>query len=421
MLISILTMTCGRPLFVLLAASLFVIEVLARMSGGPPPSLALVRNPFAAIAAATIFCRYVIEDRRGSTRKWIVYLSPMTFVTASMLEGIGAPSQLLLLDMLSALGALGVIGFLVAAMRADSAQSRARFIQQLTTALIIPMAASTASFGLWSTSAINPVYDGRVYAFEEILGFKFSLLGVQSYRLLPPLSAIATGCYGILPLAIALIAAAQKDRRAEHAVLMATVFAGASGFALYYFCPVAGPLHAFKSTYPETLPAIPISWPLMTAPIGPPRNGMPSLHTAWALLLWFNCRNLGVAWQWALRVFVALTLWAVMGLDDTHWFLDVVVAVPFAVAVQLAFVSSAAQSSRRWIDVAVCSTLTVGWLVGLKTATPLLGLPPVLAWAAVAATVWWPLTRERAAAHTGQVTLTRLAVAKRATIDSLPA
>jgi PAP2 superfamily protein len=421
MLISILT-TIGRdPLFVMLAVSLSVIEVLGRMWGGPPPSLALFRNPFAAIAAATVFCRYVIDDRRGPTRKWIVYLSPVAFVAAAIVEGSNAPTPLLLLDGLAVLGILGVLGFLVAATRADSITKREQVTGKLMTALIVPMAASMASFGLWSTAGINPVYDGRVYGFEEILGFKFSLLGVQSYHLAPALSAIATGCYGVLPLAIALSAAAQKSRRAENDVLMATVFAGASGFALYFFCPVAGPLHAFKPTYPETLPAITAGWPLITAPIGAPRNGMPSLHTAWALLLWFNSRSFGAGWRWALRVFVAFTLWAVMGLDDTHWFLDVVVAVPFAVAIQLAFVPGAVEAPRRWTDIAICSTVTMMWLFGLKTALPLLALPPALAWAVVVATIWWPLARERAAARTGETALTKIAIAERPVIDSLPA
>jgi hypothetical protein len=148
---------------------------------------------------------------------------------------------------------------------------------------------------------------------------------------------------------------------------------------------------------------------------------MPSLHTAWALLLWFNRRQLAVTWQWALRAFVVLTLWAVMGLDDTHWFLDVVVAVPYAVALQLAFVTGVAQTSRRWIDVAICSALAGVWLAGLRTGSPLLSLPPVLAWAAVVATVWWPLFRERAAAQTSEMSGSEVAVTKEPAIDRLPA
>jgi hypothetical protein len=421
MLISLLMTTGPNRLFVVLAAGLVTIEALARSWGAPPPSLALIRNPFAAIAAATVFCRYVIEDRRGNTRRWIVYLSPLTYVLPLFVEGHSTPAQLLLLDMLCALGVLGALGFLVAAARADTPESRARYIHVLTKALVIPMAASMASFGLWSTSRINPVYDGRVYAFEEILGVKFSLLGVQSYHLMPALSRLATGCYGILPLALALVAAAQERSRAEDDVLLAMVVAGASGFALYFFCPVAGPLHAFRFEYPASLPPITATTPLIVAPLGAPRNGMPSLHTAWALLLLFNLAPLNAVGRWALRLFVALTLWAVMGLDDTHWFLDVVVAVPFAVAIQLACVPSSVQSaSRRWPDVILCSALTLIWLAGLRTAFPLLALPAAAAWTIVAITAWWPLTRVRAATTCQEVATANIPVRER-TIDSLPA
>ena len=62
---------------------------------------------------------------------------------------------------------------------------------------------------------------------------------------------------------------------------------------------------------------------------------MPSLHTIWALLIWFNVGSLSARLRIGLRAFVILTLWAVMGLDDTHWLTDVVVGVPLAVAVQV--------------------------------------------------------------------------------------
>jgi hypothetical protein len=385
-----------RPVLVLLAAALLFLELWARQVGGPPPSLALVRNPFAAIAAATVFCRYLISDRRGPVRKTIVCLAPLAVAAAVVLEGRGAPTQLLLMDVLTGLGAIGVLGYVLAARRAGAGQDRERYLGQLMDALIVPAGASMASFGLWSTGRINPVYDGRVYAFEEILGFKFSLLGVQSYRLLAPLSAAATACYGILPLAIALVAAAQKDPQREQGLLTATVVAGAAGFAMYFYCPVAGPLHAFSPLYPNALPPISADAALITAPLGPPRNGMPSLHTVWALLVWFNIRELPTLARWALRAFVAFTLWAVMGLDDTHWFLDAVVAVPFAVALQLAFVSGRAEGWQScWRVVLACSALTVVWLVTLRTGSLLFSLPPAGAWAAVVATVWWPMRRER--------------------------
>ena len=71
-----------------------------------------------------------------------------------------------------------------------------------------------------------------MYAFEQILGVKFSLLAVRSYHLLSPLSGLATACYGIVALGVVLVAATQATVRRERDVLTAVVVAGACGFAL---------------------------------------------------------------------------------------------------------------------------------------------------------------------------------------------
>jgi len=385
----------SHPLFFLLVAAVPVVELIAAAQGGPGPSIAVVRNPFAAIALASVFCRYIIYDRAGRTRRWIVYLTPLLWAGVLAVEGRSAAPALLWLDMLFALGMLGVCGFLLAAAAAPDAERKSRYVEQLFNALLFPLGASMVSFGLWATHRVNPVYDGRVYAFEEILGFKFSLIGVQSYHLLSPLSRLATACYTTLALAMTVVAGAQGSVRRERDFLTATVVAGACGFALYFVCPVVGPLTAFGPLYPDALPALAPDGPLLIAPTGAPRNGMPSLHTIWALLIWFNVGSLSGKLKTGLRVFVILTLWAVMGLDDTHWLTDVVVGVPLAVAVQSAFVSSPGVAPlRRWTTVTACAALTLLWIGALRAGAPLLNLPPILAWIAVLATVSWPLGRQ---------------------------
>jgi hypothetical protein len=384
-----------HPLFVVLLAAVPVVEAVAAVQGGPGPSLAVVRNPFAAIALASVFCRYIIYDRAGRTRKWIVYLTPLTWLVALAIEGRSAPPPLLWLDMLFGLGVLGAFGFLLAAASVTDAEAKSRYVEQLLNALLFPLGASMVSFGLWSTYRINPVYDGRIYAFEEILGFKFSIVGVKSYHLLSPLSGLATACYTLLALAMTVVAGAQASARRERQFLTATVVAGACGFALYFVCPVVGPLTAFGPLYPGALPVLAPDAPLLIAPTGAPRNGMPSLHTIWALLLWFNLGGLPARLRQGLKVFVILTLWAVMGLDDTHWLTDVVVGVPLAVAIQSAVVPSPAVAGiRRWTTVAVCTALTAVWLAALRAGEPLISLPSALAWMVVLVTVCWPLSRQ---------------------------
>jgi hypothetical protein len=268
-------------------------------------------------------------------------------------------------------------------------------------ALLLPLSASMVSYGLWSTYHLNPVYDPRIYAFEEILGVPFSLLGARSYRMLAPLSGVATACYNLVAVGIALVAAAQRDQRRQRDFLTATLVAGACGFALYFVCPVVGPVVSFGPFYPDTLPAIPLDPALLLAIDDAPRNGMPSLHTIWALLIWFNVEGVPAGLRRALRAFVILTLWAVMSPEGSHWFMDVVVSVPLTIAIQSAFLSRGFEPAGRTSStVLVCLTLTFGWLFGFRAGTPLLGLPPILAWAGVVGTLWWPLSRRRATAPT---------------------
>jgi hypothetical protein len=383
-------------LFLSLSVTVPLVEYLAAMSEAPGPAVALVRNPFAATAAATVFCRYFIRDFRGRTRRWIVYLTPVVWLSALAIEGQAAPPVLLWLDMLFGVGVLGVVGFIAAAARSGDSEERADYIRGLMDALLLPMGASMVSFGLWATSRLNPAYDPRIYAFEELLGINVSLWSAQAYEVLTPLSGIATVCYNFVAIAIAVVAAAQRERRREQQVLNAVLVAGACGFALYFVCPVVGPVVASSPYYPETLPTISLHPPLLMAAAGAPRNGMPSLHTIWALLIWFSTSGVPAPLRRGLRAFVLLTLWAVLSPVGFHWLMDVVVSVPLAVAIHEALVPSGNEEARRrWKTVAVCSVVTLMWLAGFRTGY-VLNLPPTAAWMAVLATVCWPLWRWQA-------------------------
>lgn len=380
-----------HPALVLLAA-VPVVEVLARTQGGPPPSLAAAHNPFAAIAAATIFWRYLLHDPRGSVRRSIVYLTPITWLAPFVIEGPRVPAPTFVMEMMGALGILGVAGFVLAARRAADERSRAAHLSVLLNALVLPLAALMISFGLWSTYRLNPVYDGRVYAFEETLGIRVPALVASAFPQLKPISNLATACYMLTALALSVVAAWQPSRRGERAVLTAAMVAGACGFALYFICPVVGTVQAFGALFPHALPAA--TPMLLTARLGVPRSAMPSLHTAWALLVWFNVREMqaGPALRWTLRLFVGLTLFAVFGPDGQHWLLDVVVAVPFAVGIQTICVPSRADTSPR--TTAIVSALFVAaWVASVRVGSSLAQTPAVISWALILTTVLWPLSR----------------------------
>jgi hypothetical protein len=375
-------------------AVLACAEYLAASRGGPRPTYALLYSPFSAVAAATVLFRYILYDSFGRARQVLVTIALVVVAgsTAAAASGAAIP----VLRMLDALGVVGTCGFAYSALVAPTPFARAECLRRLENALILPVAASITLLGLWASSALNPVWDAGVYAFEETIGMQLSVLGVRSFNALGPLSAFADAAYSAPALGLVLVAAKQGSTRRETEVLWAAVIVGMLGYVLYFACPVVGPLTAFGPPYPVSLPSLDaIHIGPMTVAAGPPRNGMPSLHAAWALLVWFNAAPLGASWRRPIRVFVGLTFWAIMGLVDTHWATDVVVAVPLAVAVQLAIVTPSEPYRARWRDGALCAAIVAAWLLGLRHPDALVALPVPLAWTLVVATVAAPLYRQR--------------------------
>jgi hypothetical protein len=87
-----------------------------------------------------------------------------------------------------------------------------------------------------------------------------------------------------------------------------------------------------------------------------------------------------------------MNLWAAIGVVGAHWFMDMVVAVPLAVAIQSAVIGDQ-YGERRWTTAMASGVLTVVWLIGFRAADPLLSLPKIAAWIAVLVTICWPLRR----------------------------
>ena len=91
--------------------------------------------------------------------------------------------------------------------------------------------------------------------------------------------------YGPSPLSLSAIYALESNRARNSAINVMTAFitAAVCGFTLYHFYPVAGPIYAFKGTFPSNiLPLDSIGiMPMLVPPVY--RNCFPSLHFAWSL------------------------------------------------------------------------------------------------------------------------------------------
>jgi hypothetical protein len=117
------------------------------------------------------------------------------------------------------------------------------------------------------------------------------------------------------------------------------------------------------------------------------RNAMPSLHTAWVLLVWWNSKGLA-RWIRAIALlFLILTVMATLGTGE-HYFVDLIVAFPFALMVQ-AMCSYALPfgSGARRTAFLFGTFVTLLWMAVLSFATSIFWVSPVVPWAMTVATV----------------------------------
>jgi hypothetical protein len=131
---------------------------------------------------------------------------------------------------------------------------------------------------------------------------------------------------------------------------------GIVGYLLYFIVPACGPSYAFGKAFPYSLPPVDAAR-LTNSVFQSAPNAMPSLHFANALVLYWNSRP----WRrlhLAMLAFLILTGIATLGTGE-HYLTDLVVAVPFATAMQAFFSRS---SARRAIAIS-CSVLVCSWFV----------------------------------------------------------
>jgi hypothetical protein len=172
------------------------------------------------------------------------------------------------------------------------------------------------------TGWLRPVtLDAELRAVDLALGLDgFSLtrflVRTRLYVLIAPI-------YEALPLVVAAAWSLERPRLLLRSVVLGAVLA----VPFYLLIPACGPAHAFTD------------WPngsahLVSAiSIFHPRNCVPSMHVAWAMLLALNARNR--AWRFTLWIYAGGMAMATVA-GGEHYFVDVIAAVPFALAVEAA-------------------------------------------------------------------------------------
>jgi hypothetical protein len=126
-----------------------------------------------------------------------------------------------------------------------------------------------------------------------------------------------------------------------------------------------------------------------------PRNAIPSLHMAWVLLAWWYSRGLSWLERLIVLIFVVFTAFATLGTGE-HWFIDLMVAFPFALFIQaIASYSVPWKDSRRLAAFLFGLLGTIGWLLMLRYEAKFFWASPAIPWTLIAATVALTIIRQR--------------------------
>src|SRR5262249_26721940 len=118
-----------------------------------------------------------------------------------------------------------------------------------------------------------------------------------------------------------------------------------------------------------------------------PRNGMPSLHMASAIIAYWHARPYGKWARWVAAVFVVWTFLATMGVGG-HYFIDLFVALPLTLAIHAACTPRLSEvRQQRAAALWGATALVVLWYLLLFFSIPVLLGSHVLTWSLTVGTV----------------------------------
>jgi hypothetical protein len=256
---------------------------------------------------------------------------------------------------------------------------------------LAPLADPTVSTFLHLTEALHPVtFDLGAYRFDAMLGFQPSATLALIAQHAPWLMALLFTAYQFQPYGISMLYAMQRVARRPQPfsiVAFQAVSALLSALLLYHLYPVAGPAYAFGAAFPSALPAGAELDAVRSLVVRGARNGVPSMHFAWALALWLGSRVLGVPWVRAFfAAWLGLTVLSTLAMGE-HYLVDLAVAVPLVIGVVALCALDVPWRGARARAVYVGFGMTLAWIAMLRFGAGILTAAPFLAWPAVIASV----------------------------------
>ena len=239
----------------------------------------------------------------------------------------------------------------------------------LRDAVIAPAFILTAGLSMQlANRGLHASYDYFLYRFDLSLGLTPGHSIISLFRTLPWIRIASFLTYSGLLLFPPLYHgwAIYKGKAAKIHLVHAFVIAGIVGFVFYHICPAVGPLVTFGQQFPDHLPVM-SAVPGKTFMSASVYNAMPSLHMTWALLVWIAAWELGSLAVVMASFIVMFTGFATVGFGE-HYFIDLIVAVPLAMAV---YGICTARYKLTAVGLASVSAWTIYLRTGFQLSTPL--------------------------------------------------
>ncbi|WP_331769496.1 phosphatase PAP2 family protein (plasmid) [Embleya sp. NBC_00888] len=341
---------------------LVTMEMFARRYGLPGPITSQAREVIFAPRSGQLLYA-------GLTLMMVVLTWRQRFIAVSAAIGIDIAFWLVrwMVDarMNYGNGALWVIfGCAVFALTRRTGRERVLMLKGAGLGLLLVAGHKTGATWLLITSETRPaVLDQYVATADHALGDPSWLAGRMVAATDPISSHVLGTVYGQLPLAAAIVALYQLrnvvvERRFPGHHLVRTFLAiGLLGPSIYMIFPVVGPVFAYgpdggfwavANLWPNTPPSIGTPLSMQFDEITP-RNCMPSLHTAWATIIFVHSRNGSRFIRFAGTFWLIATLAATLGFGY-HYGVDLVAGVVFALTIETAMRSL----DRGWDWQGIC-------------------------------------------------------------------
>lgn len=315
-----------------------------------------------------------------------------------------------LVQTISTLGFCGFIALVLRAIWAKGERRSALRAGMAGASLLLLLYFFSGPFLLRTTRNHPQVLDLYLYSFDASLHVQFSFVLGALLRKWPALNAIAGAFYVGLPISLTVAFAGLIVSRVKRGLeaIFSFCLGGPLAILCYGLFPAIGPRALFQASFPfhpfQTQQVARLIVEPLT--IHSLVNAMPSLHMTWALLAFWYSRGLSWFARGIAAAFLVFTVVSTMGMGE-HYFVDLVVAFPFALFLESACSFSVRLGSKQRIYGAFLGGAgTAAWFLLLRFGTRLFWMSPVVPWVLVA----------------GSVSAVLLAHAKlQAALDSFPA